>query len=830
MELAVLTGDRLRQSLDDENIPEIVRSFLDCNLEAVLGCDAAKPILGSNPENQPSLESCIVKNVERHLSAAAGDSQISREFEVLVTGAACLQLFIQNNWLGPPTSTSPVAVLAHPFTDDKDVQEKALSYLSEDGEPAYSLSRFAGFLHLARIIFLECRHLCTSLQTWDWWLARCLSVQQSLLEQKSPTLRATILDTLEQTSKKETLISDDKNRDVAVLFHTEAARMCQVYWEDKMSRDHVKQARKLAGINMELTGALGKRTRFQQEHKAQLMVKVTRDEGEHTLPAIGLCDPHFSGPVPESLALGDDTVLEKINFKDEESNQVTQLSPVEQALLLAVMESHRRAVAQEKLTEEEVMTYLEFILSQVSSWSVAVAALTLRCKLECHSRRRVERAMQQLEDLVNQIQKPEPGAAVRLQLFFAARPPTSWALQSELATVLISMGCTSAALDIYERLQLWENVIACYQQLGKREKAESVIREQLAVKETPTLLCYLGDVTRNKTHYEKAWEMSNQRSARAMRCLAYVYFAEEKFEEAVDCFEKSLALNSLQIPVWFTCGCACMAAKNYESAVRAFKRCVNIDYDNYEAWSNLATAYARLQKKRMAFLTLKDAIKCNYENWRLWENCLLFATDCGEFDEVIQAYHRLLDLKEKWTDTEVLRIVVKAVVTDMEDAGGKPSARLHPKMLELFGRITAKVTSDGDVWQLYADLCRAETPSHTPDLEKTAQYLQKSHRCVTQKSGWEKDQQQCEKIAQQSLELAKTYQSCVQQMDNTQQATQMLSSAKFMLKGVVNKIKLQHTDPVSKVLADSMKTVCENLDQELQTVIDKAEQLSLAQQ
>ena len=40
---------------------------------------------------------------------------------------------------------------------------------------------------------------------------------------------------------------------------------------------------------------------------------------------------------------------------------------------------------------------------------------------------------------------------------------------------------------------------------------------------------------------------------------------------------------------------------------------------------------------------------------------------------------------------QVLGIVVKAVVTNLEDAKGQPAGRLHSKLLELFGRITSKV-------------------------------------------------------------------------------------------------------------------------------------------
>lgn len=42
--------------------------------------------------------------------------------------------------------------------------------------------------------------------------------------------------------------------------------------------------------------------------------------------------------------------------------------------------------------------------------------------------------------------------------------------QKHLADLLLDLGATGAALDLFERLELWEDAIKCYQRLGKMEK------------------------------------------------------------------------------------------------------------------------------------------------------------------------------------------------------------------------------------------------------------------------------------------------------------------------------------------------------------------------
>ena len=47
-------------------------------------------------------------------------------------------------------------------------------------------------------------------------------------------------------------------------------------------------------------------------------------------------------------------------------------------------------------------------------------------------------------------------------------------------------------------------------------------------------------------------------------------------------------------------------------------------------------------------------------------------TDIGAFDDAIRAYHRLLDLRGKFTDAEILGVLVRAVVGGATDINNSP--------------------------------------------------------------------------------------------------------------------------------------------------------------
>ncbi|KAH9707047.1 TPR REGION domain-containing protein [Citrus sinensis] len=109
-------------------------------------------------------------------------------------------------------------------------------------------------------------------------------------------------------------------------------------------------------------------------------------------------------------------------------------------------------------------------------------------------------------------------------------------------------------------------------------------------------VCSLGDVTNNDACYEKALEVSNDKSARAKltylyvnrRSLARSAYNRREYETSEILWEAAMAVNSLYPDGWFALGAAALKARDVEKALDGLTRAVQLDPDNGEAWNNIA--------------------------------------------------------------------------------------------------------------------------------------------------------------------------------------------------------------------------------------------------
>jgi tetratricopeptide (TPR) repeat protein len=199
----------------------------------------------------------------------------------------------------------------------------------------------------------------------------------------------------------------------------------------------------------------------------------------------------------------------------------------------------------------------------------------------------------------------------RARLVFGVQMPTLPALRKEYGELLISCGLLGEALNVFKDLELWDNLIYCYRLLGKVADAVSLINTRLSITpRDPKLWCSLGDATNNADHYKKALEVSNNRSARALRSLARSAYNKNDFYTSKILWESALALNSLYPDGWFAYGTTAWKDKDLEKALDAFSRAVQIDPDNGEAWNNIACLHMIRGKSQASVQSFRVKFKC----------------------------------------------------------------------------------------------------------------------------------------------------------------------------------------------------------------------------
>ena len=236
-----------------------------------------------------------------------------------------------------------------------------------------------------------------------------------------PTLQEQIQQCLDATEQQ---LSDTATwtRTARVQFLVEQTNVYAMLGLDTKAKAALDAAAKLARFEYVLSGALGKRTKFQDKSTSQLVIlaKSAHDSTRDVDKA-----------VPQALALNNDTLLERIDFTDargaqDESvpaalrgltpNNQPPLSPLDQIILLSEATLKDAFAPADSLTLEEILPFATRVLSDKSTnWQVYSQALIVRSRIELHRSRTVERGVLQMQAMVDQVvvdtTAPEPAAS-----------------------------------------------------------------------------------------------------------------------------------------------------------------------------------------------------------------------------------------------------------------------------------------------------------------------------------------------------------------------------------------------------------------------------------
>ncbi|KAI9295879.1 TPR-like protein, partial [Neoconidiobolus thromboides FSU 785] len=681
------------------------------------------------------------------------------KFLIQSLGISLLSLFIQIGWTGPDSKLDIMTLLPLELTSGNSslLNKTILDKLSVDGEEAYHLTPKPVLLWLALILFdtLINDDDDGDLVTLYWWSSRCHWIRERILDnptgstleklevQMNKALTTLPSFGLEDVSDSENCLSTQQVQELRARYYVELGLYHHHFYNEKNAVEQYTKAQECTGLKWKLTGALGKRTKFQQNDITQLVLWAKSRPDENDEHEVDTKSNHDSSQiVPETLDLNDDTLLEKVKFSevaskgDEDEVDVTNqttLKIIDQCILLALCINVKNSNPVTGLTREEMFPYVTRVLENPINWMVHTMGLILRSRLEGFKSRTIERSVFQLQALVDQFNDRDGHVTERMLGFYSILIPSKWELEKELAEKFMSLGVIKSALEIYEKLEMYEQIIECYKLLEQPEKAIKVVDHQLEINpNSAKMLCLKGDVLNEPEWWYKSWEVSNNRFSRAMRALGAHYYGKNEFGKSRDCYLNALKINPLFENSWFICGCASMHIDDWDSAQKCFQKVTSIDPDNGEAWNNLATIYIRKGKKSEALISLQQALKHSPGNWKMWTNLQYTAVDLGHFNLVMRAIKRILDLrwetvKDQCIDREVLSIVINSVQTDIEDGSGNGSSR-HANQLEtLLDDITSKVAGNNEIWLLKAKFYTLG-PKHDPS--KALDSHIKAYRCV----------------------------------------------------------------------------------------------------
>lgn len=568
-------------------------------------------------------------------------------------------------------------------------------------------------------------------------------------------------------------------------------------------------------LEVEVTGAEGVRTKYQTKMTAQYLVRAK--------PNVAVADDndaeaknkaHIEKQMIKHDDVSDDALLlEKIRFENADDNVHHNLSIHDQSILLALCLDVKNDNPMDGLTGTQMFAYLARVLNQHDDWMVYATGLLERAWLECERTHGRERAILQIQALADQhsnrltltqstfksVEEDSAPAQDRLRHLHGIVYPPRWDMLRDLAERYAKLGIVTSAAELFEEIELWDDVVECYRIAGKSNKAEEVVRARLAENETPRMYAALGDITGEPKYFERSLELSHGKYYDSHVALGKYYFDKGDMKTALKYFLDGLEIKPLLPAVWFRVGTISMQLREWDTALKAFTEVVQQEPAEADAWANVAAIHIHRRNPAEAYPALLESLKQNRNNWRVWHSKLYTCIDLKKYDEAIQACHELINLKARRNESEgvepleekCVRAIVGGTVRKYQEAreakdeiGIDSLKRTLIRVRALLDKIESSTKIEPWFYEISA-LFNEELGWE----EECYNDLMKEYRTLNSSSGWEEDSIKVGKMVNLMRDISKHHKKT-----GTKES---LTKAKLLLNGVVKKVRsaYNYTEP-----------------------------------
>lgn len=572
---------------------------------------------------------------------------------------AALNLFLQLNYTGPMFEDPSILQTINPHSvvdicfknenlsksnsDLSSYENSVLSELTVDGLWPCQVAKVPYLLLIARCVFVTLsnpqrkhwshrnnradeefpegfRTALSHLSYSSIWSARAAVAHERLLLSTEPTI--TLWTEVNETFQDCIRAVENCSSQLRATIQLEYGLACHHFQHVKMGKEQFEKARQISSLFVEVTGAMGKRTKFQKKATAQMVVRavsasVNQDHASSTGEETNITDEGIKSQMVEHT--DESILLERVKFDKDQDNNIDELQVLDQAIILALCLDVKNTNPSDGLTSEEMSAYLARVLCHHDDWTVYSTALLERAWLEFEGNHSKERALLQLQALADQhttrltitqstrksVEESSP-VQHRLRNVHSIVYPPRWHMLRDVAERYAQLGIVTSAAEIFAEIEHWDEVVDCYRRAGKEKLAEEVVRKRLAIAETPRMFVALGDITNEIEYYDKAIVISNGRFCQAHVSRAENLFQRGKLEEALASFRQALALRPLIPMVWFRVGIICMKLGDWEYALTAFSEVVQQLPEESEAWANIAAVHQHEQRPAEAYPALSE--------------------------------------------------------------------------------------------------------------------------------------------------------------------------------------------------------------------------------